>query len=460
MKVSLSLLSVFLIVCHDAVVAETVARPSTAPVATANEHKNTNNKLEGSRKRPAPPPPRWLRSLKVTPIALEKEQVQEPEASTATATTATSVDNPITSSPHPSHHHHAAMSKRTRQRFITAVSFLAGFTDAFSFKKYETYATMMTGNVIRTAMMIAEFKFKRALFFVSLYIPYLSGHFVYRAKDLQMKTTNALREQLGQPKIPTYLAVIPYFLFAFVLCDIFPVRRSLALKMPLMAFGYSIINAAAGDATSGVTTSAMTGHTETLGLSLADYHLVDQKWRKGSKTSMRVISSFLTGIMVSATGANYVLPFLQRHGWPSFPLPFEMTVGLLHALVFQWYGNQWMAMQAMSSMKDDTTATTTVPPVMETEATPSTTRRNLYDDNNNSNRNDNTHRGRNNNNNSSSNNHNNREKKVAAPPRPTSHHRERKIPPPARPKERRMPPPKRKIHRHTENEDYSEDEFV
>jgi len=248
--------------------------------------------------------------------------------------------------------------------------------------------------------------------------------------------------------------VIPYFLFAFVLCDVFPMNRSLALKMPLMAFGYSIINAAASDATSGVVTSAMTGHTEKLGLSLADYHFVDQKWRKGNKTSFRVILSFMIGIAVSTTGSTYVLPMLRRNGWPSFPLPFEMTAGLLHALVFQWYGNQWMNMQAMIAATDEassgmTTATAPPPSQMEDKAT-SSSRRNVNNrvDTNSTNNN----RGRNNN--------TQKEKKVAAPPRPTSH-RERRIPPPARPKERKMPVPKRRMKQHlNEYDDSSEGEFA
>lgn len=215
----------------------------------------------------------------------------------------------------------------SKSMFISCLAFLTGIGDVISFRRYGCYANMMTGNTIRLTMALSELRLRDALLFGSLVTSYAMGVGAFHA-------VNFTKKQRGTA---SSFAAAPLFLTVFVLVDILVKLHgdsNSRIFLPPLGLGFGMLNAASTDALGGTTTYAMTGHIMKLGHAVVDRFMAGKKrWRKGTRTSTRVVICFAAGI---ATGT--ILSNLLGSALGNLP-PFT-TLGILYTLLLGLYSLQ------------------------------------------------------------------------------------------------------------------------
>ena len=197
----------------------------------------------------------------------------------------------------------------------------------------------MTGNTIKMAAAIGEWKVAEALHFGSLVLCYSLGNTIYRAMV-------HYHNNQTKPHVSARATASPLIVALLFLSDLLfdSTTSSLGHVVPL-ALGFGMLNAATMDSLGGTITFAMTGHIKTISQGLSDFffHSDPQKRRLKSavKSSARVLAFFLLGCSVGTCLANLgSQQFIEATGMtlPSFligepNLPVFTVVGLLSTLL-------------------------------------------------------------------------------------------------------------------------------
>ena len=198
---------------------------------------------------------------------------------------------------------------------------------------------MMTGNTIKMATSIGEWKVAEALHFGSLVLCYSLGNTIYRGM------VHYHNEQT-KPHLAAKATVSPLIVALLFLSDLLfdSATKSLRHVIPL-ALGFGMLNAATMDSLGGTITFAMTGHIKTISQGLSDwlFHSDPQQRRLKSavKSSARVVGFFVLGCIAGTFLANLGnQQFIEATGMtlPSSligepNLPIYTVVGLLSTLL-------------------------------------------------------------------------------------------------------------------------------
>jgi uncharacterized membrane protein YoaK (UPF0700 family) len=136
-----------------------------------------------------------------------------------------------------------------KRRLATGMAFLTSWADVALFFKFQTFATMMTGNTMCTALAVAEQRFVDALYYVCVISSYLVGSSIFRRTDLSLNKKSTL---------PVCSAlVVGLFVGSDVLYHFVLPSRWIPVMMLATAFG--IVNLV-GQEVAGSLTFVVTGH--------------------------------------------------------------------------------------------------------------------------------------------------------------------------------------------------------
>jgi len=260
-----------------------------------------------------------------------------------------------------------------RPTLIKSTAFLAGIADVCCFSRHNCYANMMTGNTIKCAMSASRLCLADTAFFAILILSYLIGFGAYRIADQTVtigRFTSAPNISTAKGNIdevvsidaeksrpPTTPAVIAPVVFGiFALYDMLWGSHFLSPSnkrwlVPILAVGSGMINSASAEST-GVVTGMMSGNLQRMANYVADmmlhrifngsnnknnssYYPKPSKDRlKGFRTSAKILTSFIFGIVVASVGMrqNANLEALVTYGLGGFT-----TLGGAYAVLLFLY---------------------------------------------------------------------------------------------------------------------------
>lgn len=209
-----------------------------------------------------------------------------------------------------------------RLALMAVLGALAGYTDTICYKRNQSMAVMMTGNLLVGGRAFADMrdsfdKIVTVLYYVTLIFSYCFGSFTYRLAETKRAGAGA-----------TMLA--PIIVILFVLCEVldFVIEEQARTRwlMCLLApcFGAANNMSLAGCISVNATTA--TGHLVTIGNLFGKRALAGLSGEERNKVriSTVILLSFLGGIIVADVVSD---PFERRH-WLFLP------VGPLLAMVF------------------------------------------------------------------------------------------------------------------------------
>uniref|UniRef100_A0A7S4HWA5 H(+)-exporting diphosphatase n=1 Tax=Odontella aurita TaxID=265563 RepID=A0A7S4HWA5_9STRA len=234
----------------------------------------------------------------------------------------------------------AILSKGT---FTSLTAYMMGVSMIVCDRRYDCFATVMTGQIINLMSSMAQLQWREVAKCASILAGFGSGVALFRTVDVSIKKnyefhSKQIVSKTARPISPSKAVVVaPLVLGLICLADIIFVMSlnsdsvgsaavgSIVRHLPLpslgMAFGFC--NSAASDASGGIITYAMTGHTTTIFRSLADGGLVGK-----ARTSAKALAGFAAGI-ASATLAVNLLES-KGSGIPSLALS---SLGVIFALL-------------------------------------------------------------------------------------------------------------------------------
>lgn len=209
----------------------------------------------------------------------------------------------------------------TKSSLTRSLAFLSGVADVLCSHRHGCYANMMTGNTIKFASAVAEFRSIDAAFYAALLSSYVVGFGAYRAADVLVSrrstaATMTIEEQEEEPQqlSPTPLVVAPAILAVFALYDVLSFGSGLSSPatrwfVPILAAGSAAVNAA-GSETTGAVTNMMTGNlgkvanyaTDTCMSIFLGGPRVRGERRQGARSSMGIVALFVSGIIAATIG--------------------------------------------------------------------------------------------------------------------------------------------------------------
>jgi uncharacterized membrane protein YoaK (UPF0700 family) len=225
-----------------------------------------------------------------------------------------------------------------QKTFVVSLMGLAGFIEGFCIRRHGCFPNLMTGTILKVAEAVGNWNLSTACIHASMVGCYVGGGFIFS----QWKKTSNNNKQ--EQKKSSLMAISILSGLFFLLSDV-TTGLSTALKLPLLAVGFGIINAGTVDVGAGVT-YAMTGHVTKISQGLATGNLVKSK--DPSATSAKGLAVF----WMAALAANLVCEFLEKSAsstaaavaWPLWVaktvlqrLPLGTTVAVAYAWLFQWY---------------------------------------------------------------------------------------------------------------------------
>ncbi len=230
--------------------------------------------------------------------------------------------------------HKSQTSTKLSQKtvFCMSMAFLTGWVDTVSYRRYNCFVNMMTGNTIRFATSLAESRWVDALFYMSLIVTYVFGVAIFRAIELTLLRYEKEAEEIQQQLV---LVVAPLIVSLFLFADVMShFVRNERIHAPILSLGFGIMNAASAGATGGTVLYAMTGHMNRCGKCLVDYLMLSKaKCYMSFKSHLRIVTSFAAGIGLSVLAAQYLFPLMS-----GFQPPMATTAGIFFAILFVWYG--------------------------------------------------------------------------------------------------------------------------
>lgn len=210
---------------------------------------------------------------------------------------------------------------KCKKRIATAMAFLTGWADFMFIKKYNFFATMMTGNSMKMAYALVDGRVRDACFFLSIIFAYVLGVGTFRRAEYSWKD-RALRGLCA-----------PVVAGCFVGSDVLSWSRPSWMFLPatLLSFAWGIINSVGSEVTGTlifVVTGAMTRLSNMIVDRISRTAGRKRISREGALMSLSVIGGFIGGAAWSAF-LSAVAPKLVAGG--AFSI-----MGGIYGLLFLW----------------------------------------------------------------------------------------------------------------------------
>lgn len=247
-----------------------------------------------------------------------------------------------------------------RRVFTTSMLVSAGVIDAFCYRHFKCFPTMMTGNTVRCMDAVARNDFPSTILYMTLIGNYVLGCSVFQSIKIWQQEEDGEDEGRSQrvpskknnifvnwvKRTPMLIAVARIAFAALILSDILErFLRTLSLPEHLqnwhlapMALAFGMVNTATTDAT-GTVTYAMTGHWTKIGLGAAEGLLLKSDRNGTGKSSLQSGAVF----MLSLFGANLLLGLFDQYKpyqiIKRLP-PLGLTIGAVYLSLMTWYGSK------------------------------------------------------------------------------------------------------------------------
>ena len=224
----------------------------------------------------------------------------------------------------------------------TTFAFLAGYSNVLCYRKFQCYATMMTGNIMTMSMFLAEQKWMSALWRCSLIMCYLVGSFLVRAIELQCQTCTSsngsdrsgatMVQQQQQQQQKHYKVIASIVAVIFTVTDKLLSSPSSSgeestrnkIVVPILALGYGMVYTSANRACNATMTQLVTGHITKLGSSFSDYMFgragSSKSWSGKKKEEVTTSCSILASFVFGGVAGSRFLDFVGTKGFPHFLL--------------------------------------------------------------------------------------------------------------------------------------------
>mmetsp|Transcript_16288 Transcript_16288/g.45079 ORF Transcript_16288/g.45079 Transcript_16288/m.45079 type:complete len:486 (-) Transcript_16288:355-1812(-) len=223
-----------------------------------------------------------------------------------------------------------------QNRFVWSLMAVAGFVEGFCIRNYGCFPNLMTGTILKLAEAVGSLKLSAAGFYASMVMAYMAGGSIVGLwkSSSQNSNNNAKRGLLE--------GVSLFSSIVFVVSDLAP--ASGALRLPLLATAFGIVNAGTMDAGAGVT-NAMTGHVSKIGQGLVLATQGNGKG-KGISTSANgmgifwsaaVLANLVCVLLESAAGGGHVHSLARAVQWLSAKIPMGTTLAVVYGALFRWY---------------------------------------------------------------------------------------------------------------------------
>lgn len=200
------------------------------------------------------------------------------------------------------------------------MAFLTGWADVALVVRYNTFATMMTGNTIRMAQAFGEQRFRDVGYYISVIASYLLGLVVFRKTNLSLKERSM-----------SACALVVTTLFVASDCIHCSYGGARWIPVMLLASAFGIVNSV-GSEVAGTITFTTTGH-----LTKLTNQIVDRLSRTAGRKKLTP-----TDRVAAIQNAIVILGFFGGALWAcllrSFKvLKFEFAVmGCLYGILFLW----------------------------------------------------------------------------------------------------------------------------
>jgi uncharacterized membrane protein YoaK (UPF0700 family) len=126
-----------------------------------------------------------------------------------------------------------------RKRIAILMAFLTGWVDHIFIRRYNFFATMMTGNSMKMANAIVDGRIRDSIFFLSIIASYMSGVGLFRRAELSYK--DGALHGLFAPIVAGSFLITDYLSWANPSCKFVPAM--------LLSFSWGIINQIGNDVT-------------------------------------------------------------------------------------------------------------------------------------------------------------------------------------------------------------------
>ena len=195
---------------------------------------------------------------------------------------------------------------------------LTGITEGICYRRFGFFPNMMTGNTVRCMDALADMALLG-----SMILSYISGGALFQL----------IPKAAEKGKSYSHLAwVAGIALFVLGLSDFVAVTFD-RWRMPLLAIGFGLINAAANDSVGSVT-NAVTGHWTKIGLGTAERLVFPDQKSKDWTKSIKVVGTFMVSIFT--TTITYKWLETQPSILSRLP-PLGTSLGFAYAMLFCWY---------------------------------------------------------------------------------------------------------------------------
>jgi uncharacterized membrane protein YoaK (UPF0700 family) len=226
-------------------------------------------------------------------------------------------------------------TQKKQSLFMISLLIMSGITEGICFRRFKCFPNMMTGNTVRCMDALADWNLGMVGLYGSMIVSYVTGGALFRVLEYGTRQTYHLQ---ASNYLLVWVARVSLVLFC--LSDLIGVHRDL-WRLPFLALGCGLINAAAND-TVGTVTNAVTGHWTKIGLGTGEGLLLPSLSKENVAVNSRNSSSSVKGVsafVVSLLGTNVVYRWLERtQPWLLSRLPpLGTSLGVSYALLFGWY---------------------------------------------------------------------------------------------------------------------------
>jgi uncharacterized membrane protein YoaK (UPF0700 family) len=235
-------------------------------------------------------------------------------------------------------------TQKKKSLLMISLLIMSGITEGICFRRFKCFPNMMTGNTVRCMDALADWNLGMFGLHGSMIVSYVTGGALFRVMEYTSSTRQTYQHLQASNNRLLLAWVARVSLVLFCLSDIVGVHRDL-WRLPFLALGCGLINAAAND-TAGTVTNAVTGHWTKIGLGTGEALLLPSLSKENvptttttttttNRSSVKGVSAFV----VSLLGTNVVYRWLERtQPWLLSRLPpLGTSLGVSYALLFGWY---------------------------------------------------------------------------------------------------------------------------
>jgi len=218
-----------------------------------------------------------------------------------------------------------------KKRIAILMAFMTGWSDFIFIKKYNFFATMMTGNSMKMANALVDGRARDSLFFLSVIVTYMFGVGTFRRAELSYK--DKAMNGLFAPIVAGCFLCSDYLSWVKPSCKFIPAM--------LLSFSWGIINSVGSEVT-GTLIFVLTGAMTRLSNMIVDRISRTAGRKKIPKEGMLMSLSVIGGFILGAAWSAFLstrAPKLVTHGVFSI-------IGGIYGLLFLWldweqYGAWW-----------------------------------------------------------------------------------------------------------------------